>query len=208
MDRSSSNHPGRNTERDVRESSGGPEAPLTKVTEALLKASSQITDGYFQLPVAGQEIPVYRERVYCYELYHQWRLCFPSDSAFSLSGEVDKARHLLINDGSKPDFLVHVPGSMNNLLIVEVKPKHADPGRMADDLKKLTRYRRNLKDSTGKAANYEAAYFWVYGLSSENWPKLRDEVRGIVKNPDDVDVSLIKVFVHEKAGAPAVEVSW
>ena len=40
--------------------------------EQLLKdATSGIEGNYFQLPIDGSEDPIYRERVYCYELYHQ-----------------------------------------------------------------------------------------------------------------------------------------
>jgi len=35
-------------------------------------ASARIAADYFQLPVADAD-SVYRERVYCYELYHQLR---------------------------------------------------------------------------------------------------------------------------------------
>ena len=35
-------------------------------------AVSRIAHGYFQLPVADADA-LYRERVYCYELYHQLR---------------------------------------------------------------------------------------------------------------------------------------
>lgn len=39
----------------------------------LRKATANIPPEYFQLPIAGREDPIYRERVYCYELYHQMR---------------------------------------------------------------------------------------------------------------------------------------
>ena len=137
---------------------------LARVTDWLLCASSQVGLEYMQLPVAGAEEQEYRERVYCYELYHRWRCHWPEDFPFSLSGEVDKARHPLIRKSLKPDFLVHIPGEMTNLLIVEVKPQNADETNMADDLVKLTRFRR-------APANYHAAYFWVYGLPTGRVPK-------------------------------------
>lgn len=85
---------------------------LAQVTEWLLSASSQIGREYFQLPVAGAEEPEYRERVYCYELYHRWRCHWFDSFPFSLSGEVDKTGHPLIRGAPKPDFLVHIPGQM------------------------------------------------------------------------------------------------
>jgi hypothetical protein len=91
----------------------------------LATACERIDAEYFQVPVKDAE-SMYRERVYCYELYHQlrrdWRR-FP----FGLGGEVDKTGHPLFRDGpyaaSKPDLLVHEPGNMeHNLACVEVKP--------------------------------------------------------------------------------------
>jgi hypothetical protein len=71
-----------------------------------------------QLSVAGAEARVYRERVYCYELYHQWRCQWANDSRFELSGEADKIGDPIIRRNAKPDFLVHVPGEMQNLLVL------------------------------------------------------------------------------------------
>jgi len=173
---------------------------LALVTDWLVCASSQVASEYMQLPVAGNEDPEYRERVYCYELYHRWRLHWPDRFAFSLCGEVDKAGHPLIRENTKPDFLVHVPGCMKNMLVVEVKPKNADVARMAADLAKLTRFCR-------EPANYHAAYFWLYGLSADDWPRLNDKIAAI-GHANEVDHSLIKFFVHERAGAMAIPVNW
>lgn len=181
---------------------------LRLVTDWLLCASSQIGAEYIQLPIAGSEELEYRERVYCYELYHRWRCHWPEGFPFSLSGEVDKARHPLIRNSPKPDFLVHIPGRMVNLLIVEVKPQNADEARMVDDLKKLTRFRRDLKDPYGDPANYHAAYFWVYGLPVAEWPQLRERVVGEAQGSKDVDFSLITCFVHEGPGRRATSVHW
>ena len=178
---------------------------LNVVTDWLLSASSQVGSEYIQLPVAGQEEPEYRERVYCYELYHWWRYHWPASYEFSLSGEVDKSGHRLIRGSPKPDFLVHVPGQMRNLLVLEVKSKNADVAKMADDLIKLTRFRREL----GQQANYHAAYFWIYGASEMDWHLLRAQIlNNKVANTRDIDLSLISCFVHERAGIPAVRVDW
>lgn len=64
--------------------------------DALLGTSTHaVPETYFQLPVAGREGPSYRERVYCYELYHQLRCRWPVDTGYSLAGEVDKKGHHL-----------------------------------------------------------------------------------------------------------------
>ena len=40
----------------------------------LTNATARVPEVYCQLPVAGEKSPIYRERVYCYELYHQLRI--------------------------------------------------------------------------------------------------------------------------------------
>lgn len=184
------------------------EEELTRVTEWLLCASAQIGDAYFQLPVAGREKPEYRERVYCYELYHRWRSHWPDSFPFSLGGEVDKARHPLIRGDWKPDFLVHIPGQMTNLLIVEAKPANADRAGMIEDLKKLTHFRRDLKDQHGNPGNYFAAYFWLYGLPITDWPKLRDDLLARLADPAEFDRVLVSCFIHDKPGSRATKAPW
>ena len=181
---------------------------LNLVTEWLLSASSEIPAEYFQLPVAGAEEPQYRERVYCYELYHRWRNRWPDGFPFSLSGEVDKQGHRLIRGGWKPDFLVHLPGRMSNLLIVEVKPANAAPPRMADDLKKLTHFRRELRDQYGNPGNYRGAYLWIYGLRAAEWPGLRAEVLGSLHGDPQFDRDLVSCIIHETAQARATPAPW
>lgn len=180
---------------------------LSIVTEWLLCASSQVGPDYFQLPVAGQEDPEYRERVYCYELYHRWRAHWPDGFPFTLGGEIDKSGHPLIRGGAKPDFLVHVPGRMTNLLIVEVKPFNRPWADMVIDLKKLTRFRRNLVPP-GQPGNYHAAYFWVYGLQAAEWPAFRTRLLQEVNGSPDFESALVSCILHEQAGGKAVNVPW
>ncbi|TSA00314.1 MAG: hypothetical protein D4R81_07930 [Nitrospiraceae bacterium] len=192
----------------VRTQKKGVDYELSLVTEWLLCASSQISVPYFQLPVAGAEDPQYRERVYCYELYHRWRCHWSDGFPFSLSGEVDKGGHRLIRGNRKPDFLVHIPGQMTNLLIVEVKPANADRARMIDDLKKLTYFRRDLKDQDDNPANYYAAYFWLYGLAMNDWPNLRNELLVELQGSADFDRALVSCIVHEAPGVRALRAQW
>jgi hypothetical protein len=102
--------------------------------------------------------------------------------------------------------LVHVPGKMRNLLVVEVKPRNAKAIRMADDLKKHTKFRRDLPSQRGVPGNYFAAYFWLYGLSVEEWRELRGEV--IHAADGEFDPQLVSCFVHEHVGTRAVRVAW
>ncbi len=187
---------------------------LRLVTDWLVCASSLIGEEYIQLPVADGD-PHFRERVYCYELYHRWRCHWGQGFRFSLCGELNKRGYPLICGTNlvrtMPDFLVHVPGEigeMTNLLVMEVKSARGEMKKIVEDLEKLTAYRRNLVDQKkGQPANYHAAYLWVYGISDRSWPEIRDQVLTRIDR-SKVELPLIRCFVHEKAQVPAVEVFW
>jgi hypothetical protein len=179
---------------------------ISLVTEWLLCASSQIGDEYFELPIAGmtEEEAAVRERVYCYELYHRWRCHWPDGFRYLLTAEVDKKRHSLISDSPKPDFLVHVPGSMeHNLLVMEVKTCNLYDPKTA--LKNLIKFRSELKDQKGRPANYHAAYFWVFGIGKQG---LREELESVVSQFDKADLNLICFFAHEGPLTRASGFSW
>lgn len=184
---------------------------LLKVTEWLLTASSRITQEYVLLPIANGE-DRYRERVYCYELYHQWRCQWMQAFRYQLSGELDKRGHTLVKgkhlDSCIPDFLVHTPGDMENLIAMEVKPANREPKDFVRDLEKLTAFRRSLVDQDERPANYEAAFFWIYGLSKYEWPKRREDILEAVTGNSDVQLDLIRVFLHENPKSRAIEVHW
>lgn len=188
------------------------DAPIDNVLRWLLKASSLVGKEYMQLPVADAD-PRYRERVYCYELYHQMRCQWPSAFQYALCGEIDKRKHAYVRgeylDNIKPDFLVHAPGQMNpdsNLLAVEVKPANTTSTKIVEDVQKLTALRRNLINSYDQPANYQHAIFWLYGGLPKNWDDLKQQLKQ--NKFDDVDVRLIRCFVHERVGRSAVECAW
>ena len=116
------------------------------------RATKAIGPGYFQLNVDGGD-PIYRERVYCYELYHQMRTRWPRDTEFYLNGEIDKAAHpILMHLGdaakAKPDLLVHRPGYMTgNHAIIEVKHCNAGNDGIRSDLRKLSLFVRDSDTS-------------------------------------------------------------
>lgn len=91
---------------------------------------------------------------------------------------------------------------------MEVKPRNADIRRMVDDLEKLTIFRRDLIARHGWPGNYYAAYFWVYSISPEAWPQLRERLLQEVEGNQGIDYSLILCYVHERPGARAVLVDW
>lgn len=127
--------------------------------DALHQATALIEQHYFQLPVAELEDPVYRERVYCYELYHRLRQVLPNDFNYRLDGELDKSGHPLIHrtlGPVKPDFLVHERGTMDkNLVVVEVKPINLREDGLQKDLQTLQAFIQR--------AQYYRAIYLIYG---------------------------------------------
>lgn len=130
----------------------------------LLDATRRLGTHYFQLPVAGAEDPIFRERVYCYELYHLVREAMPHDCPYVLDGEVDKGGHPLLRKEIgplKPDFIVHIPGTMDaNLAVVEVKPLGASRENIVKDVETLKRFLDK--------ADYFKAVHLVYGNGTED----------------------------------------
>jgi hypothetical protein len=173
---------------------------LNHFAELLAIACSRIGAEYFQLPVADADA-VYRERVYCYELYHQLR-CLWRDFRFSLGGEVDKEGHPHFENGpyagAKPDFLVHWPGNMDgNLACVEVKPGTRSVGAFNADLRKLTWFHRS--------AGYHGGILLVYGREPEieGWDaRVREKVLRAIRGDAEIDAAAIRVLFH---GGPLQE---
>lgn len=88
--------------------------------------------------VLGDELV--RERVFCYELYHQMRnnqKLIPNKD-ITIFGEMDK-RSVKIFDDEKPDFIFHEPGTEKNYLIMEVK-NNFNKDTTYNDLKKLIKF--------------------------------------------------------------------
>lgn len=161
---------------------------FTKIFQA---ATAAIEQKYFLLPIHGLD-PTYRERVYCYELYHQMRLLWPN-SRYTLNGEVDKRSHPYFADGSapKPDFIVHVPGDGDNYAVLEVKPSHAAADGILKDIETLTRFCRDIR--------YQRAIYLVYGTDASA------TMQKALKYAQGLEVP-IEFWLHPKVGTPAFQV--
>ena len=157
---------------------------------ALLIATERIQPRYFLLPVAYEEEFIYRERAYCYELYHQIRNILPDDYPYLLSGEVNKAGHPLIAQhcGSIiPDFLIHNAGNMgvdDNLAIVEVKTIQG--ARYYRENKGLLKDIETINCMTSIPMGYYRGIILIFGSNFEEW---KDEIRRLLSercNPEKV----------------------
>lgn len=177
---------------------------FSNFVECLKKATGNIEQKFFYFPIDGLKSPIFRERVYCYELYHQLRLIWNKDSQFSINGEVDKAGHpLMISpylSNAKPDFLVHIPGNMEgNFVVIEVKPISAKKNGIKKDLKTLSAFL--------DYGNYKYAIFLIYGNSRVLLEKFFRKANEI-KKEENIPLQRIFLLWHENPGMPAKKVEW
>lgn len=125
------------------------------------RATKAVPSDYFDLPISSAPSS-YRERVYCYELYHQMRKLWPEGCEYALNGEVDKAGHPDFRNNRKiPDFLIHRPGFPDNFLVIEVKRSSLSESYDLDKLRDFIRYgyRRAIWLIVGENAGNTAARY-------------------------------------------------
>ena len=140
-------------------------------SDILKESTRKIDENYFKTKIIRNNcmVGVYRERVYCYELYHQMRGAWPTDSTLILCAEFDKSGSQLFSGstvkGVKPDFLVHVPGNMeSNLVAIEVKPSTVGKPGITKDLDKLSKLLNEIK--------YKIGVYLIYGYEAKIKAKL------------------------------------
>lgn len=145
----------------------------------LIQATEAVEEHYFRLRLAGQDDPIFRERVYCYELYRCIRELMPVEWGYVLTGEVDKAGHPLLRDQcgpKKPGFIVHTPGTMtHNLAVIEVKPANADEAAILEDLETLKCF--------VESAGYTGGILLLYGDLGPRVERLRRVASEYLRHP-------------------------
>ena len=166
---------------------------MNNFDDIVAQAAAAIAPEYFLLPVHGADA-VYRERVYCYELYHQLRSLWPEDCAYFLNGEIDKQQHPYFegNRYPKPDFLVHVPGTGNNFAAIEVKPPGASGKNIQKDIGTLLQFRQW----------YERSLYLIYGVRPH---EALNRVTSYAESAEQL--AAIEVWVHQEAGMPAERIA-
>lgn len=167
---------------------------MNELTEVILEATAAIPEGYFHLQIDGGD-PIYRERVYCYELYHQMRLRWPGATEFYLNGEIDKAAHPKLRelgaDHVKPDLLVHRPGYMSgNHAAIEVKSSEASRQAIRKDLQNLALFRNHV--------GYQRAIYLIYGYQAS---QVIERALRVAQELEDFPE--IEFWLHEAPGQAA-----
>ncbi len=138
---------------------------VAQCIEVLKGALSRIEGDYFSVPTASCESKSVRERVFCYELYHQLRSAQEDGSlrispGVQIHGEIDK-RGRKDYQRENPDFIFHAPGTNeSNILVVEVKGTLDDKDGIEGDFDKLLEFVDNHQ--------YQAGAFVLFNHSIEN----------------------------------------
>lgn len=100
---------------------------MRKYIDIIKDALNSVGNEYYLIPTTYNPEGIVRERVFCYELYHQIRKIQEEKNdefPLYLSAEIDKSGHVqfLSEHRINPDFIIHKPGNMElNTIIVEVK---------------------------------------------------------------------------------------
>lgn len=122
---------------------------------------------FYHIITTYEPLGINRERVFCYELYHQMR-CIQDNNGMrgiKLHGEIDKRGHdLFRGDAARnPDFIFHVPGTMEgNKVVIEVKGNVEGQNRegVFKDIQTLSKF-------TDQLHNYELGVMIIYNYSFE-----------------------------------------
>ena len=153
---------------------------------------------YFETPVAGADVEeeVVRERLFCYELYHQLRCaCDEASFPYWIGGELDKMKHPIIRSNVKPDLVIHEPGYMtSNLCVIEVKPVSGDAAGFQKDIRTLTNF-------VTKEA-YHAGILLVYGHCDGAEGKIRQKIQTDVSKLRALNIFVLWI---ENAQAKLIE---
>jgi hypothetical protein len=153
---------------------------------------------YFKLITTYEPSGIVRERVFCYELYHQIRLNMGTDYALSLNGEIDKRGHVDFHpaDQKNPDFVFHMPGTHEgNTLIVEVKGTLTRRKEVIQDFSTILRFVTNYQ--------YQAGIFILYNHSLHEF--VEDLGVGLRELASDPNASAVYILAIREAHSSCEE---
>lgn len=162
------------------------------ILQALKTATGHIGTNYFLLPIAGKDRPIKRERVYCYELYHQLRIAL-NGADLTLTGEPDKRGNpdFLSGKQPNPDFILHTPGHHHdNTAVIEVECRLGQ-NHLTKDLK-------TLKLMKGKG--YRVLVLLLFAARKVPWQRLE-----LAASKAEIDLDEIVVLLHQAAGTAATQ---
>lgn len=125
----------------------------------ICEAIGRVDKPYFNVQSAVLS-DIKRERVFCYELYHQMRLILGDRKDLTINGEINKVAHSHFSEYLKnadPDFIFHTQGThTNNRIVMEVKCSIDNSNEIEADLKTLLEF---LNNSQNQEYSYNVGVF-------------------------------------------------
>lgn len=176
----------------------------TEALELFIAALNKVDERYYKVTLSS-DIPVEIERVFCYELYHQFRICLTDDvvsengDALDFHGELRKNNDTKLN-GKVPDMLLHHSGNdESNMLCVEVKTG-ADLGKsdICKDIDKLSNLCKEHK--------YESAVYLLVLTNKNSLQKVKERIRELQPQNGDGDF-LSRMFIVSKEQGKSAEMT-
>lgn len=137
----------------------------------LINALNNIEKEYYFVEISYKKGGIARERVFCYELYHQLRNVLGEDFPFTLHGELSKRGHEEIDllNQKIPDFLIHIPGKWdNNEVIIEVKNQISQDA-IKEDIQKIVSFLKNVHYHHGILIIYNFSFKDSIEVFKENY---------------------------------------
>lgn len=166
---------------------------------ALLRHSLlQVDASYFRLLTTYRRLGIVRERLFCYELYHQMRNLMTQHHILSLHGEIDKRGHTDFAQQHRrnPDFVFHIPGTHEgNLIVVEVKGELTKRNQVHKDFETLLVF--------ASSYGYKSGVFILYNHTLGEFDEwFGAELSILAGHPSADDVN---IFCIKRAGGPIDE---
>lgn len=166
---------------------------IRQYIDLMKKALLQIGPDYFNLITTYEPSGIVRERVFCYELYHQLRKSMPPDLDLTLNGEIDKRGHMDFaqEDQRNPDFVFHIPGTHEgNTLVIEIKGKLNPRDDIQKDFDTISTFVERYR--------YKAGVFILYNHSLREFKQSADQILRKFKNRPSADSIYILAVQHPK----------
>lgn len=161
--------------------------------ELLKESLKKIEKKYYLIDTASKSAnPITRERVFCYELYHQARciqMKTKKDNIFIINGEPDKKGHTKF-ESENPDLIFHNCKSMDeNYLVIEVKCPFAGKNLVNNDVEKLLNFIKKYQ--------YQLAAFVMFGIRMEEFlKKYSDQLKEKFSHEDKHVLEKVKVITR------------
>ena len=166
---------------------------IDEIIQLIAFAASQVADKYLKLTTTYEPSGIVRERVFCYELYHQLRLLVDNTQKLTLNGEIDKRGHpdFKEEDRKNPDFVFHIPGQHEgNTIVCEVKG-NLDVNGIVKDFETITTFVSSYK--------YQAGVFLLYNHTlSELIDRYRNDIEKFINSQYADRIFIITLPIAEK----------